>query len=189
MPEIPLSDELVERLTRAGARLRKMQVRMRSVDPRNPLAHAEGSSYLFTQRVRAMNVRRNFKEPEIILKRTHGDTNAKDTVSEIGRMVDEHNSRPPSGRYEFLRPHAYAVAVDLIAMAKTLKPTVADILSDTRKGVAYFTRLKQNSPITKDALAAAFSELHRRTRIKGEHVLLVGYSRGKFLFMPLLDLD
>ena len=82
----------------------------------------------------------------------------------------------------------------IVAMAKTDKPEVRQILSSsekTEKGVLFFKKLKQKYGVTEKQLEEAAEKVRQRTFIFDSNLLILGVETTKngnrFVFMPLPD--
>ncbi|HIH21886.1 MAG TPA: hypothetical protein HA222_04490 [Candidatus Diapherotrites archaeon] len=208
----PLPKELVERLKANVIKAKALGHnphfalgRMKNIDHRKTLAPglSETNTIQPSRRVREMNVSRNFPNTELVIKSVHAGS-AQEIVSIIERQVREHKKLSPK-RYVLVSLSAHAIDWNLIAMPKIEAPTVLEILGPseethlegiTRRGTQFFKRLKRTCGITEKQLAAAFKEWSRIEKKRGfteeefvqkNNLLLLGFSEGKFVFMPLLD--
>ena len=150
----------------------------------------------FMSRVKVISVKRQFPQVgEVVIKKVHGGATAQETIDVINFRVKFHNERFKPKNYMLLKPNAYAIGEDLVAMAKTDAPAVAEILSVgesygdvTNRGTEFFERLKKKYEIQQGQLRKAADEVRRRTNIAYCNLLLLGYQNGKFIFMPLVDI-
>ncbi|MBU0636328.1 hypothetical protein KKE06_04855 [Candidatus Micrarchaeota archaeon] len=76
-------------------------------------------------------------------------------------------------------------------MAKTDAPNVEEIVGHniTERGTRFFRKIKRIQPITEHQLRAAANKVYNRTGIEYRNLLFIGVKKGKFIFMPLLDLE
>lgn len=202
MVEKPLPPALVKELTRLAPHLEKRLPSMENVD------HRKGG--LFTRnrrdvlqwggRVRQLNVSKNFPGVEVVVKRDDGD-NAKGTLAAISREVDAYElqqSEPSNAEFILRRPYAYAISDKLIAMAKTDKPNIREILGDktpyynkggaTQRGRTFFSKLKKEHQVSEEQLITAVRALSLKTNLTAGNVIVAGVENGKFVFIPLADL-
>lgn len=79
-------------------------------------------------RVRVINVSHNFPRiGEVVIKRVHVFS-AQITIDKINEIVSIHNKKYSPENYILLKPNAFAIGDDLVAMAKTNAPSVGEIL-------------------------------------------------------------
>ena len=212
MPVKPLPKKLVQRLQRAAGVLDRYLGSMKPADWRHKLLMGRGHSPKNTRvwggRVRKLAVSGNFPSTRVVLKRIHlvpalSEGRAEwlrrrnDKVPNLrkalrARMayglikfvrgeVHRHNNRYPDERsYRLLPPIGYAVGKELIAMARTNAVTVAAFLYHFDKiAPKYFSKQK---------LEAAADLMCERTNFSKSNVLILSFTGGKFVFMPLIDL-
>ncbi|MFH1224892.1 MAG: hypothetical protein V1676_03735 [Candidatus Diapherotrites archaeon] len=99
--------------------------------------------------------------------------------------------------YILRKPFAHAIGKDLIAMERTGCPSLREVLGDrlpyggtrekTIRGATFFEEIKKKHKVTDEELINATLEVCGRTDIDPDNMLLLGYEKGKFIFMPLLD--
>lgn len=203
MPVKTLPKKLVKRLKNASPVISRYLGRMKNIDHRSDLRNNSiESTSTWGRRVRQMDVSKNYPKTELVIKRTHkksvsdSDSNARRTVSFIRGMVKKHNSKygAESG-YVLIVPKAYAIRKDLIAMAKTDCPSIEEITGNpedrTQRGKMFFEKIQEKYGVTEQQLDDKFNLLWRRIRRaepdKG-NIVLLGYKKGAFIFMPLVDL-
>lgn len=193
MPIKSLPNSLVKRLRARVAKESRQPDKPGLFDRARNLDHRG-----FSNRVVELNVSRYFPGVRVAIKKTHGYT-AQDTINIVKRFVRDHNASANPRSYVLVAPKAYAIGQYLLAMAKTNKPSVCEIIGDskgagkTQRGKQFFELLKQKYGIEESALNEAFNELAAWKR-KGailkcriDNVLLLGFRKGRFVFMPLLD--
>ncbi|MFQ5406525.1 MAG: hypothetical protein ACE5DI_05210 [Candidatus Micrarchaeia archaeon] len=194
MPEKRLPEGLVKRLRQTSSVVNRRLGRMKSVDRRSRgVAVSLGQLMPPGQRVREMKVSRNYPGLELVLKRAHafpgftGKDVARLTIIELNKIVRLHNQQCVPERYVLKPPYLYAVGRDLIAMAKTDSPTVNEVLFSGQ-------RFLEKHAVTKRQLRAALKEFTKatmkssKTSISSHNLLVTGFKKGKFVFMPLADL-
>ncbi len=207
MPVKPLPKKLVKRLERVSAVISKKRElrssgeetsflgRMKNVDarkqhyPERSFKNPVNSSLLFG-RVRKMNVSRNYPEVSLVVKRKHYFVNNNE-VGAVNEIIDRVNSSKEKGNYVLRKPFAYEIGNDLIAMAKTNKPSVADIIGKkpTERGKSFFRKLSKKYRVTEQELKSYFRNLKELSLFEERNVLLLGVTKDKkFIFMPLVDL-
>lgn len=194
MPVRPLPKELISRLRRAAKRIDSRLGKMKNIDPRN-INLDNTDTKQWGGRVRQMGIARNYRGINLAIKRVHAyeqskPGNAEQEIRQIRGIVREHNLKYAPKTYKLLMPHAYVIGKDLIAMESITVPTVEEIILDetaTAKGRAFFEKLKGRHSVTEAQLIDAYRELSLRTGILSCQIFLLGFSKGKFLFMPLID--
>jgi hypothetical protein len=151
-------------------------------------------------RVRQVKVRGNTSSRNVVLKRSH-DPNS---VRFVRDFVAKHNKIFSPKKYIIFQPKGYEVGADMVLMRKTNKPSVAEIYTEkgfpTKRGQEFFAKLVKKHNVTNADLKSAFEEFEKnfstqkrqfgtaiRLLDKG-NILLVGYRKGKFVFVPLIDL-
>jgi len=202
MPVKSLHPKLVADLRAHHGIIGRLLGRMKNIDhrqDRTPWIPKE-DSYEYGRRVRQMNVSRNYPETELVIKRVHPTTwspyiTAKQTIDRLRALVkgDNQQQAKPKG-YELRMPEAYAIGEDLIAMAKTDHPSVEEMigighLDKTDRGGKLLRELKRKHRIDEYDLVKANDEVRARTGIQPANLLVLGYENGKFVFMPLVDLE
>ncbi len=195
IPVKPLPKELIGRLRKAAPKISRLLGRMQNIDPRRDFLflNLKKASYkVFPakvtnkpgRRVRQMNVSRNYPKIELVIKRVHAGT-AKRTIAKIGEKVKQHNHGFSPVNYVLVAPHAYPIARYLVAMHKSNAPTIDEAMGARREEL-----LKKS--VRWDVGMAHFELAQRmvceRAKISRQHMLFLGYRKGKFIFMPLLDL-
>lgn len=192
MPVKPLPHELVKRLERVGKKIAKVHHLLVNVDHRSRHYGMRGprDNMLHHNMVRELNVSKTFPGigKTVVIKRIHGK-NAEDVVSGVENAVFWHNiGYPESELYDLLKPFAYPIDKEYIAMAKTDYPSVIEILyNPTKRGRKYFAELKKQGAKIRDLKKAA-EIVKRRIGIPERNLLLVGFENGVFQFVPLVDL-
>jgi len=208
MPVKALPKDIVARLKKIGPELERLRrttrnprapkeawllARMKNIDHRrgkNPRSQGERDIENWSGRVRQLRV--SLRGTGVVIKKTH-DATAWETISWIQRKVRIHNELPKLPEdYVLVEPKAYAISRSLIAMAKTRKPSVEEIIGldekQTERGRKFFAKLKAKHGITEHHLRYAMRILRDITGFKSSNVLLLGVKNGKFVFMPLLDM-
>ncbi len=148
-------------------------------------------------RVREMDVSKQFPGIKLVIKKIHVAPNSIKEINEIKKIVKSHNKSFEPENYVLREPIAYALGNGLVAMAKTNKPNLDEILGSngkTIRGQEFFRKLKKKHRVTKTQLNEAFGRFYRRTKTKyidfpTRNILLLGVKNGKFVFMPLVDLQ
>jgi len=193
MPVKPLPKKLIPRLIRVSHIIERWLGKMKSVDHRtkNFLDH-ETSTSEWGYRVRQMDVSRNFPGTELVIKKTHTFP-ANKKIKSVNNMVRIHNELYKPENYVLLAPKAYAIGENLLAMAKTNKPSLEEVLGSkktppTERGKNFFQKMKKKHKITEMQLRKAVRQVVDRTNIFENNLLFLGVKNGKFVFMPLLDL-
>ncbi|HLD58563.1 MAG TPA: hypothetical protein VI977_02895 [archaeon] len=218
MPTKPLPRMAITRLQKAVRReqrikghlrdLYKFLGRLQNIDPRKELDIAklvpENSTTGFARKVRQLNAKRTLGMP-VVIKRTHEfegkrKFTAKEVIEKIKQQVRAHNKRFRPKTYVLLEPIAYAILpeLDLIAMARTENPSLGEVLGcfnmacldkKTKRAKEFFAKLQEQHEVTREMLRTAADEVHKNTGIKYANLLIAGFSKGKFVFAALPDLE
>ncbi|MFH0954906.1 MAG: hypothetical protein V1777_02285 [Candidatus Micrarchaeota archaeon] len=205
MPRKSLSPALIARLKRMSPVIDRFLGKMKNIDTRRHLQSIQdltdpewGTIHLLptdtqypSRRVRQMNISRNYPSTSLVIKRAD-NASAQEVIDFVKQKVRKHNKKFGTKDYILLEPRAYAISQDLIAMAKTRAPNVADILyggEGTGAATLFFDNLckKNQSRISKKNLSQVTGTISRRTNWARHNILLLGFSKGKFVFMPLVD--
>jgi hypothetical protein len=191
----------------------KVMGRMKNADHRHYREGGWGwdSIHLFGGRVRELDVHRNYPElGQVIIKRVH-EIEALRLIRLLRRTVDMHNGRYPNKSYTLRKPVAYAIGERYVAMRKVAYPSVAEITGGgylnvadlkrmwdpnfaTARGFKFFEEVARGHPkCTIAALKEAVMELEYNTdavyhSIHNTNILLTGFEKEKFVFVPLMDL-
>ncbi len=203
MPTKPLPPKLLHRVRgfvqywekRDPDSLYRMLSRLKNIDYRSKSKHLTlprnaAATEHFGGRVREFNVQRNFPGTELVLKRVH-DSSAKGTIEKIKEKVRHYNQKQKQTKpFEIREPIAYVVGKELIAMAKTDAPTVAEMSEQfgTKRGHAKARELQKKYGISTEQFGAIAGEACAVVHISTKNMLLLGVENGKLVFMPLLDL-
>jgi len=215
MPERPLPPELIERLKKNAPKLEGLLGDMENVDHRTDRqvfsSFYPKNTKIWGGRVRQMNISKNFPGTELVIKRTHAAT-SQQIIRIIENAVEEHNydqqnpgllsrllKRGLKPSYELRKPFAYAISGDLIAMAKTDKPSIEEVLGSpyakpTSRGLAFLKKLEEDHGITQADVKKSWDTLRKSNYRKAIMLyegsfLILGYEKEKLVFMPLLDLE
>ncbi len=211
MPVKKLPRKLVQRLKRLvkrenvknqpsrdsdSLRIYSLLGRMKNIDHRRNdplLGHAprEATGY-FARNVREMDVSRNYPKEKLVIKRVHGGT-ARETIKFVRNLVSRHNNEKKPEKYKLVMPKAYAIGENLVAMAKTDCPSIGEIIGgreyNTQRGETF---LKEKLGVEKFALSRASDELRKNLSEYlidyKSNIIVLGMNRGKFIFMPLVDM-
>ena len=215
MPERPLPPALIEQLKKNATRIAGVLGQMENADHRR--AHSEVQHYsqvnteVWGRRVRQMNISKNFPGVNVVIKRAH-DATSQQIIRIIENAVEEHNydqqnpgllsrllKRGLKPSYELRKPFAYAISGDLIAMAKTDKPSIEEVLGSpyakpTSRGLAFLKKLEEDHGITQADVKKSWDTLRKSNYRKAIMLyegsfLILGYEKEKLVFMPLLDLE
>ncbi|MFH1663538.1 MAG: hypothetical protein ABH986_01875 [archaeon] len=205
MPVKLLPKKLVNRLKKVSNVIDRHLGRMKNVDYRakEPLVkkylkdHPAETRYAGT-RVRQLNVSRNFPGTELVVKRCDsGD--AQSTVNAVKNLVRQHNLHFRNTSYKIIMPKAYAINSNLIAMAKTNNPTVDEICDfdkkyRTKRGKSFFKKIQQEQAkrgikLTEEQLFDSAEKASANSGLYLSHLVFLGYIKGKFIFVPLMDIS
>ncbi len=212
MPTRPLPKDLIERLEKAEPKHSEKLWRMKNADHRlafHPLRNSlpARETDFWGTRARLIEVSDSYPGISVVLKR---DRTPLKTVTLVKNTVKKHNETYKPKLYRLLEPHAYPLPSQLIAMAKTDKPSLEEILGSdldpkndgqTARGRAFFEKLQKRHAISEERLKKAYAELRNaadempnfaeglipKTITRPDHILVIGFRNGKFAFMPLVD--
>ncbi len=188
----PLPAPLIQRLKKAAPLIEKKLGKMQNIDPRQDEVLLSDvprdSTSRAGRRVRQMNIARNFPTVELAIRRTHS-SNANQEVTEIRKVVQNHNRQYKNKNYFLLEPIAEAISDKLIAMPKINAPSVSEILfKHTSRGTAFFERLNKAFGVTQENLWASSHKVFSRTgSIVSVNLWLLGFKEGKLVFMAMPD--
>ncbi len=214
MPVKPLPKKLVSRLKKVSTKINKSLGRMKNIDPRqndfarkNIFKVPSKDTYVWGGRIRQMNISRNYPGVKLVIKKMHADMRGANTeLREIQLRVRNYNELikkkgiPKDLNFVLREPIAYDLGNNLVAMAKTNKPNLNEILGDiklkphiieaspTTKGRQFFRKLSKKHGFTKKQLEQAAKQVYEKIDIMPSNILLLGVKNGKFIFMPLIDL-
>jgi hypothetical protein len=209
----PLPKTLVERLRKAQEKKGSLQVSTKLVPWRFSYTNADRlmarlknadhrsvrQQYINSPggRVREFDVSRNYpKLGKIIFKRTHNRT-AQWEINAVQEVVKKHNQMFSPNNYVLKVPRAYAISDKLVVMAKANFPSISEIISSkqvlqTTRGKDFFNSLSEKKDGVKN-FQNAVSELKTNvslmtgTEFRGDHFIVVGFKKGQFIFVPLID--
>lgn len=182
-----IPQRVLERLRYHAERIRRAFGQFRNIDHRGIVEDNPHEYFPRGTRVREIDLSRTSIIP-VALKWVHNAT-AKKTLRVIFNKVKSHNKVYSPKEYQLIMPKAYAIDTYIVAMSKEDYPSVEEVLEhSTRRGQLYFGRLAQKNRTTIDSLAAAAKLVQKRTGIRPDNLLVVGCRKGKFLFVPLIDL-
>ena len=145
-------------------------------------------------RIRQFNVARTFPGTELALKASH-DWTARRTILIVNKRVRTHNFFHPRAPYILLKPKAHEITDDIIAMPKINAPSILEILGNqdnegfSPRGKAFFKKLKESFGVNEEKLEREADVIEQRTGFEWRNLLLLGVSNGKFVFMPLVDVE
>lgn len=200
MPVKPFPLALVKRLRalvkyevkRKGNETRayKLLGRMVNVDSRAGSdfgKRAPSGTFIYPWRVRELNVSKCFPETKVVIKRTHEAT-ALRTISFVNRNIKFFNSSFPKAPCRLLRLPMYAIGERLVAMPKVIYPTIKEVLGEKKEAREFLEKLGRKHGLTLSEFERASVFLRRHSYFFLSNVLLVGYKKGQFLFMPLAEI-
>lgn len=199
MPVKKLPKKLVTRLKKAAPAVERFLGSMKNIDHRKDFPEARGiqknSTHAWGRRVRELNISRNFpRTKSVVIKMAHS-VGAEGTIKTLSEKVREHNKRFGKENYVLLEPKAYAINRDVLAMAKANNPNIHEIIGSgrwqedkTRRGKIFFKKLKNKYNVSEEQLETAAEQVFERTGIQRANLLLLGFKKGKFIFMPLVDI-
>jgi hypothetical protein len=150
MPERPIPRKIVTRLRRNAVQIGENLHKLRNLDPRAGLRRDYGMPAMITQygfRIRQLR----FGKQRIIVKRIHRyhEENASGQITQIRQTVINHNKSYRPKNYRLLKPYAYALNDELVAMVQSNKPNVDSCLDSRRlrghpDARRFFESLKKN---------------------------------------------
>jgi len=156
------------------------------------------------RRIRELDVSRNYPAiQKVILKRVH-DSTARNEIKKVREMVFLHNSNHKPKQYTLKQPKAYPITHDIVAMAKANYPSLEEIIGGWRSKKGKTSRgqkwLKdaESKGATLEKLIEAKEELLDNldtARVSNfqfpptqKNFLVADYVKGKFVFVPLIDM-
>jgi hypothetical protein len=183
--------------------------RMHNIDHRSKSTFRENRSDSKTDRqntdhwggrVRQMDVHRQFPEVELVLKRNQGVYGtAQQEIDELYRRIDQHQTKFAAKEQEYVlrRPFGYAIGEDLIAMRKTNKPSIPEIVlgihghtdsaEETNRGRVVRERFQKNGEF--DRFREVIERLQSRLLIGYGNIIYIGKRNGKYCFTTLIDVS
>lgn len=188
----PLPETLVKRLraivSKNASEWSKKMSKMKSIDHRGK----QPKPRLWGERVREMNVSRNFPGIRLVVKKGHMPFDSKFVVDTIKEIVKDHNNTFKPKEYELVEMPAeflgYGFFEDFIAMPKVDAPTVYEMRHDSTVRGKRFTQLLKKFKFSLKQLESAAKIVEKRTGISPDNLVFLGLRKGKFVFMPLADL-
>ena len=192
--------------------VKKFLARLKNIDHRDWLKNNPApTTSPYGYRVRALTVSRNYPEiGEIAVKRTH-TASAPAEIRIISSIVRKHNKIVKKASYVLKTIKPEALGQKLILMRRLDFPTIKEILGSTtsrnrvtERGRQFFARLNKMHRVSKKDLERAFIELERNMayvrsiadskgellewRFSRDQFFLAGFEKGKFVFVPVIDL-
>ncbi len=195
---------------------KRLFFRLRNVDYRRRLAGAKNNSKkrrelgpdfvkqfdfikeVWGERIRAMNVKRNYpKLGKIVFKRVHG-MSAGELVTHLNRLVNFVNASPKRKRNDWVvvKPFIYPINEDVVAMAHINIPALGEMLAplDSHTGThrgqnALLSFLKLNPKYSAQDLFEISDDIKRSGfgNTNTNNFVFLGIKKGKFVFVPLAD--
>ena len=167
---------VLDRLRYHAERIRRAFNQFRNIDHRGIVEENPHEHFPRGTRVREIDLSKTSVIP-VALKWVH-DASAQRTLRIIFSKVKSHNKVYPPKEYQLIMPKAYAIDKNIVAMSKEDYPSVEEVLEHTtRRGQLYFGRLAQKNGTTIEQLATAAELVHKRTGIRTDNLLLVGYRK------------
>lgn len=204
--DLAVSRSAVRRGCGVRSRADSVLSRLKNIDPRRNVprftetgrpqrALQPGDTRHWGGRVRQFDVSRNYPGVELVIKRMHGASAAK-AVRIIRGRVARHNARFKPTSYELVKPHAHPIRSNLVAMSKVDAPALDELFQNPKiAGITVvlrrrndYVKLRDKHGFTDAQFKAAMRKVCSRTKISMENMLFFGVRRGKFVFIPLLDL-
>lgn len=192
-------------------RIHKLFLKRKSADHRIPdnKRHRKVYEDLGT-RVRKIKV----LGEKVILKRSN-DYSALEVLTALRKIVDEHNKLHPNSPYILKKPIGHPIGNRYLAMREADLPNLYELVGEqygwnqsvTQRGKQHLIELSKKIKLTPEEttnkLIQAYTELYKNIRkLKKSkpylanngffslgNVLVAGYEKGKFVFVPLLDLN
>lgn len=151
-------------------------------------------------RVRQMNVKRNFPNTGLVIKRMDGGQSAQNVLREVNQRVRKIALLKP--KLFTVRPTiAYSLGEDLAAMAYTNFPSIYEMAGahfnwrrdETPRGKKFLAKLQKRFRVTEEQFVQAAQELGKMAgevelRNWGSNFICAGFQKGKFVFVRLMDL-
>ena len=176
----------------------RLMARLKNIDHRRDrLLAFEGVVHKPGQRVRELDVSRNYpRVGKVALKLVH-HASAKQTIGYMKKIVLDHNKMFKPKTYLLKSPIAYAIGIEEVVMAKADFPNIEEIISErnlcTKRGKTFFKKLEKKGA-TVGKLSDAYRHAQKNFVKMGanfhmDHWLVTDYVKGKFVFTPLMDLQ
>jgi len=212
MPAKSLPKKLVNRLEAVAPVIDRYLGSMKNIDYRKRGFSDPKDISSWGYRVRQMNVSRNYPGVELVIKKAHFSVAAKSEIKKIQKRVMRYNGKTKrligiiknkgKKRNHVLRePIAYDIGNGLVAMAKTNKPSLSEVLGIfkinddvsehriTARGTGFFRKLSREHGVTKAELKIGAKQVFKGTRIHPVNIILLGANKkGEFILMPFIDL-
>ena len=199
MPIKRLPESLVQRLRQLVKKSGKQRAftalgRMENIDHRRDYLRVEGvphkhSTTDWGRRVRQMNVSRNYPNVDLVIKRTHGFS-AEEAKAHLEEEYRQFNQAKPT-KFVLKKPIVYVIGPDLLAMSRADFPSIAEVIGgrdyESPRGTDFFHGLETKHGISREDLRVAFKEWKKGHSFK-RNTLLLGFQKGKFIFMQLPDI-
>ncbi|MBM3282025.1 MAG: hypothetical protein FJY86_01635 [Candidatus Diapherotrites archaeon] len=185
MPTKQLPRKLLHDLRKRVGLLEGVFPHLPVVDSRNLNQPSPLAKFARGQRVRTLDVRKRSPVP-LALKWVHGGT-AKQNIWVVQSRVRVHNRDYPKGCYILREPIAYPVGRNLVAMELTTRPSAADVMESTPKGVLALHELSK-AGLSVESFKSAVYELYSRTGFTADNIIFVEIRKRKFVFMPYVDI-
>lgn len=192
----PLPEALLERLRNAAPVIETSLGMMKNIDHRAkmrltssglPKSLPKLDTEMFGRRVRQMRISRNFPGVQLAIKKTHSST-AQGAIDLVKLKVKRHNENFKPNGYVLLEPIAYAISERLIAMPKIDAPNIPEVLSSpTKRGRSLFSRIKKRFGISKQDLLQCSKHVIWHADIADHNLWLLGFEKGRFVFMAMPD--
>jgi len=194
----PIPSALVERLRKSAPAIEKLLGRMANVDHRrnDPQAGAHPArrtipktdTVEWGRRVRQMSVKRNFEGVELVIKKSHYSGTALQELELVRSRVWQYKKNADRGDPILLGPVAEAISDKLIAMPKIDAPTAYEILGkEGHRGQEFFKRITEKFGVSELDLRRASQRILLETELESKNIWLLGFKRGRFVFMAMPD--
>jgi len=179
--------------------------RLPSADHRNPTEHDHRRfNDVFGFRVRELNVKGT---NGVILKKMHSE-NPLFVLTTLRQIVDRHNKRFTNEPYILRKPKGHPIGEHFIAMSKINAPSIGEMLPGkytTKRGEEFLKTLAKQKNVSPTELVRTLETAHQKLFQNCEtvrqqmplhygsfeflrtNVIVIGIEKGKFVFVPLLD--
>ncbi len=197
----PLPAALIARLQRAVAQERTKDAsqnrvfrilgKMKNIDHRRKDSEAinalQTNVHVMGRRVRQMEIRRNYPQVKLAIKRSHNGS-ATETIETLKTRVEFLKKRFEKQPFSFVLPPYEPIGPMLIAMPKINAPCITEILVQSTRRGKLMRRTLQATGFPIDLLEKMSLELNE-IGIWSQNLLVLGTENGKIVLAPLADIS
>jgi hypothetical protein len=185
--------------------LKRFFSRLPSADHRNPTSHHHRIfTAEYSYRVRELRVKGT---NGVVIKRVHDD-DPLTILKTLRTIVDLHNKTHNDSSYILKKPVGHPIGEHFIAMSKVNAPSIGEMLPgkyETNRGKEFLKKLARETGLTTTVVEERLEKAHEslfkncetakkqvyipqgKYEFLRTNVLVVGFEKGKFVFVPLID--